>query len=59
MGAEQEQILFPARSGTQPTLRILFTAPTMEGIYESSWQAYGPDDIAFGDPVYMKIIVAP
>ena len=58
-GALEEQSLFPARSGTQATLRILFTAPTVEGIYESAWQAYGPDGSAFGDPVFMKIVVIP
>ena len=59
LGAEQEQVLFPARADTQPTLHILFTAPTIEGTYESAWQAYGPDGIAFGDPIFMKVIVSP
>ena len=59
LGAAQEQALYPARAGTQVTLHILFTAPTVEGTYESAWQAYGPDGIAFGDPIYMKIIVSP
>ena len=59
LGAAQEQILFPAKAGTQATLRISFTAPTAEGSYESAWQAYGPDGNAFGDPVYMKIVVSP
>ena len=59
LGAAQEQMLFPARAGTQITLRILFTAPTVEGTYESAWQAYGPDRSAFGDPVFMKIIITP
>ena len=58
-GALEEQSLFPARSGTQATLRILFTAPTVEGAYESAWQAYGPDGSAFGDPIFMKVIVSP
>ncbi len=59
LGAAQEQVLYPARAGTQTTLRITFTAPTAEGTYESSWQAYGPDGIAFGDPIFMKIVVSP
>jgi len=58
LGANQEQMLFPARSGTQATLRINFTAPTIEGTYQSAWQAYGPDGTAFGDPVFMQIIAA-
>jgi hypothetical protein len=59
LGAAQEQVLYPARAGTQAPLRILFTAPTAEGTYESAWQAYGPDGVAFGDPVFMKIVVSP
>jgi len=59
MGASQEQILYPARAGAQATLRIAFTAPTSEGTYESAWHAYDPNGVAFGDPIYMKIIVIP
>jgi len=59
LGAAQEQILFPAKAETQATLRIIFTAPTVEGSFESAWQAYDPDGIAFGDPVFMKIVVIP
>jgi hypothetical protein len=58
-GAAEEQSLFPARAGTQATLRIIFTAPTVEGTYESAWQAYAPDGSAFGDPIFMKITVIP
>jgi hypothetical protein len=57
LSATQEQMLFPAKAGTQATLQILFTAPTTAGTYESSWQAYGPDGSAFGDPIFMKVIV--
>ena len=57
LGAAQEQVLYPARAGTQATLRITFTAPAVEGTYESAWQAYGPDGVAFGDPIYIKIVV--
>jgi len=59
LGAAQEQIIYPARAGTQATLRILFPAPAAEGTYESSWQAYGSNGIAFGDPIYMKIVTTP
>ena len=59
LGAAQEQILYPARAGTQVTLHITFTAPTTEGKYESAWQAYGPDGIAFGDPIFMKVVISP
>ena len=59
LGAQQEQILYPAKAGTQATIRIAFTAPAAAGTYESAWQAYGQDGIAFGDPVFMKIVVSP
>jgi hypothetical protein len=59
LGAAQEQALFPAKAGTQATLHITFTAPAVEGIYESSWQAYGPDGTPFGDSVFMSIVVSP
>ena len=59
LSAAQEQILYPARAGTQATLRVLFTAPTIDGSYESAWLAYDPNGIAFGDQVNMKIIVSP
>jgi hypothetical protein len=59
LGANQEQILYPARAGTQATLRILFTAPAVAGTYESAWQAYGPDGTGFGDLIFVKIVVTP
>jgi hypothetical protein len=59
LGAAQEQALFPAKAGTQATLRISFTVPSVEGPYESAWQAYGPDGVAFGNPIFMKIVVSP
>jgi hypothetical protein len=57
LGAPDEIALYPARAGTQATVQILFTAPFAEGVYESAWQAVAPDGTAFGDPVYMRIVV--
>lgn len=57
-GAAGEQMLFPARAGTQATLRIIFTAPTVAGNYQSAWQAYDPDGIAFGDPIFITVNVS-
>jgi hypothetical protein len=59
LGAAEEQPLFPARAGTQATLRILFTAPAEPGSYESSWQAVDPNENVFGDLIFMKIVVSP
>lgn len=59
LGAAAEQALYPARAGTQAVLRILFTAPLEAGTYQSAWQAFSPDGSAFGDAVYMTILVSP
>ncbi len=57
MGAPAEQALYPARAGTQATLRVVFTAPQMSGTYRSAWQAVAPDGTAFGDTVYVQVVV--
>lgn len=57
MGAVTEQALYPARAGAQATLRILFTAPSDTGTYISTWQAFGPSGEAFGDTIYIQIVV--
>lgn len=59
LGVSEEQPLFPARSGVQVTLRIVFTAPTEPGTYQTVWQALDPDGNIFGDTVYMEITVTP
>jgi hypothetical protein len=57
LGAPEEIALYPARAGTQATIRILFTAPFTEGVYESAWQAVDPDGITFGTPIYVRVVV--
>jgi hypothetical protein len=57
MGAAAEQALVPARSGAEAHLRIVFTAPTEPGTYQSVWQAYSPNGEPFGDVVYIEIVV--
>ncbi len=59
MGAPTELALYPARAGTQTTLRIVFTAPPTAGTYQSAWQAFAPDGTAFGEAVYVQINVSP
>ncbi|HSG45278.1 MAG TPA: NBR1-Ig-like domain-containing protein [Anaerolineales bacterium] len=59
LGAPAEVALFPARSGTQFTIQIIFTAPFEEGVYESAWQAFDPNGFPFGDPIYMRILATP
>jgi len=57
LGAETEQLLYPARAGGQAALRIIFTAPTELGEYESAWQAVDPNGNVFGDLIFIKINV--
>jgi hypothetical protein len=57
LDAPEEIALYPARAGTQATIRILFTAPFTDGVYESAWQAHDPYGIAFGDPIYVRVVV--
>ncbi|HUE99196.1 MAG TPA: NBR1-Ig-like domain-containing protein [Anaerolineales bacterium] len=57
LGAPEEIALHPARAGTQATIRILFTAPFTEGVYESAWQAMDATGSAFGDPIFISIVV--
>ena len=59
LGASPEQALFPARAGTETVIRILFTAPLVEGEYKSIWQAFDPNGIPFGDPIFIKVVVQP
>ena len=55
LGAEHEQALFPARSGTESELRITFVAPNYSGEYYGKWQAYTPEGQPFGD--WFSIII--
>lgn len=57
MGASPEQALYPARSGSEASLRMIFSAPMEPGYYQSAWQAYNPRDVPFGDPFYIEILV--
>jgi len=57
LGAPVELALYPARPNTQAELSIIFMTPSENRNYQSTWQAYGPDGNAFGDPIYIDIIV--
>jgi len=58
LGAPEEIMLYPAKSGTQAVIQISFTAPFTDGDYESAWQAFDSAGLAFGDPIYIRILVA-
>jgi len=57
LGAQKEQALYPARSGIQAVVRIVFKAPLEPGTYRSAWQAYNPQGEPFGDPFFIEIKV--
>ena len=57
LGAPEEIALYPARAGTQATIRILFTAPFTVDYFESEWQAFDGNGVPFGDPIFIKINV--
>lgn len=57
LGADAEQSLAPARSGSRTTMRIVFTAPDQPGSYRSIWQAYNPEEEPFGDTFFIDLVV--
>ena len=60
LGAVEEIMLYPAKSGAQAVIQISFTAPFTDGEYESAWQAFDPFGLAFGDPIYIRVnVVSP
>lgn len=57
MDTNLEQALFPARSGAEVVIRLVFIAPDEPGRYRSAWQAINPKGEAFGDLIFIEIIV--
>jgi len=57
LNAPLDQALFPARSGSKATIRIVFTAPSEAGTYQSAWQAYNSQGQPFGEPIFMQVTV--
>jgi hypothetical protein len=57
LGAGETRALYPARSGVEADLQIIFTAPQEPGAYRSAWQAYDPSGQPFGDTIFIDIIV--
>ena len=57
MGADAEQALFPARSGSEVEIRLFFFAPGAPGSYVSKWQAFDPAGEPFGDLIFIDIVV--
>jgi len=57
LNAPNQQALYPARSGSMATIRIVFTAPPETGRYRSAWQAFNPQGEPFGDPIFIEFVV--
>lgn len=57
LGAQKEQSLYPARSGSRAVIRMIFKAPAEAGTYRSAWQAFTPQGEPFGDPFFIEIKV--
>lgn len=53
----REIALYPARSGADAVWRVVLVAPSSPGDYISRWQAQNPDGEAFGDEVYMLVVI--
>jgi len=58
MGVPIAQALFPAISGTETEIRMVFAAPDEPGSYRSAWQANDPQGNPFGDPFFIDIVVS-
>jgi hypothetical protein len=57
LGAPKELALYPARSGSQAVVRIIFKAPKEPGTYRSAWQAFNPQGEPIGDPFFIEVKV--
>lgn len=52
-----EIALYPARAGASAVLQIVLRAPPDPGEHISRWQARSPDGQAFGDEVFLYILI--
>lgn len=57
LGAPDQQPLYPARPGAKAVIQVTFTAPSDSDTYSSSWQAFDPQGQAFGDLIFIEIVV--
>jgi hypothetical protein len=58
LSARREFALFPAAAGSEAVVSIMLTAPLIPGEYVSSFRAFSPLGVAFGDTLYIDVIVA-
>jgi hypothetical protein len=58
LSARREFALFPAAAGSEAVISILLTAPLAPGEYISSFRAFSPLGKAFGDTLYIDVVVS-
>jgi hypothetical protein len=58
LGMPVEQKLYPALSGADVVIRMVFIAPSEPGSHRSAWQAYNAQGDPFGDPFFIDILVS-
>jgi hypothetical protein len=59
MGVDTTLPFVTGRTGSQVTVTINFTAPSEAGTYQTAWQVYNPEGFAFGETIFMVIVVSP
>ncbi len=57
LSTHKEFALFPAAAGSEAVVSILLTAPLASGEYISSFRAFSPRGVAFGDTLYIDVVV--
>ena len=57
LGSPDSQPLYPARSGSVAPIRMILKAPETPGGYRTAWQAFNAAGKAFGDVIYIDIVV--
>jgi hypothetical protein len=58
LSTQQEFALYPAAAGSEAVLSVLLTAPFAPGEYVSDWRAFSPLGTAFGDTLYIDVVVS-
>ena len=57
LASPSQVALYPARSGQSGILRVVFTAPTEPGSYQSRWQSTDPQGSPFGVEIFVLVEV--
>lgn len=57
MGGVPEPLTTVVAAGQEVEISVNFKAPSLSGEYVSAWQMTNSNGVAFGEPVYVKVIV--